>query len=118
MCNSDFKHFIATNTNEYKRIFGIDRVIKPVSVGTMIVTLDNYWIIGRRSGTYDYEGAYNLVSGYMDPDKDIINFQPAAFSAIKRELTEEVGVLNDDIDDVICLGYSNNNQPYLPFLPI
>ena len=54
----------------------------------------------------------------MDPDKDIINFQPAAFSAIKRELTEEVGVLNDDIDDVICLGYSNNNQPYLPFLPI
>jgi len=34
-------------------------------------------------------GYYTLVAGYMDPDKDILDFKP---DPIKRELKEETGI--------------------------
>ena len=82
----------------------------------MIVTADNKWIIGRRSKTYGFEGQYAVVGGYMDPDKDIINSKPDPFFAIRREIEEETGINKKrDIDDIICLGLNEIDQPYLAF---
>jgi hypothetical protein len=44
---SSFKEWIGTKSNRFKELFGQNRIIKPMSVGTMIVTADNKWIIGR-----------------------------------------------------------------------
>jgi len=46
-CMSSFKEWIGTKSNRFKELFGQNRIIKPMSVGTMIVTADNKWIIGR-----------------------------------------------------------------------
>jgi 8-oxo-dGTP pyrophosphatase MutT (NUDIX family) len=82
----------------------------------MIVTSDNKWIIGRRLETYDFEGRYTLLAGYMDPDRDIINFKPDPFFAIKREIVEETGIdKNRDISNIACLGLDCTDQPYLAF---
>jgi hypothetical protein len=35
---------------------------------------------------------YTLVAGYMDPDKDILDFKPDPLVAIKRKLKEETGI--------------------------
>ncbi|MDP9288979.1 MAG: hypothetical protein M3P08_12385 [Thermoproteota archaeon] len=50
----------------------------------MIITTDNKWIIGRRLETHDYQGYYTLVAGYMDPDKDILDFKPDPLIATER----------------------------------
>ncbi|MGI0044968.1 MAG: hypothetical protein ACRD47_14780 [Nitrososphaeraceae archaeon] len=115
-CMSSFKEWIGIKGNKFKEIFRISKVIRPLSVGSMIVTSDNKWIIGRRQETYDFEGQYTLLAGYMDPDKDIVNSKPDPFFAIKREIEEETGInKNQDIGDVICLGANGSDQPYLAF---
>ena len=113
-CMSSFKEWIGTKSNRSKKLFGQNRIIKPMSVGTMIVTADNKWIIGRRLKTYDFEGQYTLLAGYMDPDKDIVNSKPDPFFAIKREIEEETGInKNRDIGNITCLGLDGIDQPYL-----
>jgi 8-oxo-dGTP pyrophosphatase MutT (NUDIX family) len=115
-CMSSFKEWIGTKRNEFKKLFGQNRIIKPLSVGSMIVTSDNKWIIGRRLETYDFEGRYTLLAGYMDPDRDIVNFRPDPFFAIKREIEEETGInKNRDISNIACLGLDCTDQPYLAF---
>ncbi len=118
-CMSSFKEWISTKGNNFKKLFcqnSQNKVIRPLSVGSMIVTSDNKWIIGRRKETYDFEGQYTLLSGYMDPDKDIVNSKPDPFFAIKREIEEETGIdKNQDISNVICLGADGTHEPYLAF---
>jgi 8-oxo-dGTP pyrophosphatase MutT (NUDIX family) len=78
--------------------------------------LEDKWIIGRRLKTYDFEGQYTLLAGYMDPDKDLVNSKPDPFFAIKREIEEETGInKNRDIGNITCLGLDGIDQPYLAF---
>ena len=104
MCVSSFKEYVGTCSNEFKRLFGQDNIVRPLSVGTMIITTDNKWIIGRRLETHDYQGSYTLVAGYMDPDKDVIDFKPDPLFAMKRELKEETGIEETCLSDITCLG--------------
>jgi 8-oxo-dGTP pyrophosphatase MutT (NUDIX family) len=116
ICKSSFKEWLGTKSNVFREIFGQNRIIKPLSVGSMIVTYDHKWVIGKRLKTYGFEGLYAVVGGYMDPDKDIINSKPDPFFAIKREIEEETGINKKrDIDYVICLGLNEIDQPYLAF---
>ena len=115
MFKSNFKEYVGTNSDEFKRLFGEKKVVRPISVGTMVITSDNKWIIGRRSNTYEYNGSYALIAGSMDPTYDIINSKPDPFSAIKREMKEEGAIQDDDIDSIRCLGLDGVNQPYLAF---
>jgi len=115
-CLSSFKEWVGTKGNKFKELFCQNKVIRPLSIGSMIVTSDNKWIIGRRKKTYDLEGQYTLISGYMDPDKDLINSKPDPFFSIRREIEEETGTNGDqDIADVLCLGVDGIDQPYLAF---
>jgi 8-oxo-dGTP pyrophosphatase MutT (NUDIX family) len=82
----------------------------------MLITRDKQWIIGKRIRTFDYEGKYNVVAGYLDPTKDVINTKPDPFFAMQRELKEETGIHLKNIDSMICLGLVDKNQPYLSFL--
>src|SRR5919108_5963797 len=106
-CMSSFKEWIGTKSNKFKKLFGQNRIIKPLSVGTMIVTADNKWIIGRRLKTYDFEGQYTVLAGYMDPDKDLVNSKPDPFFAIKREIEEETGI--NKIEVLVYLPFYNFN---------
>lgn len=52
----------------------------------------------------------------MDPDKDLLNSKPNPFFAVRREIEEETGIDKKwDIDNVLCLGLSDIDQPYLAF---
>jgi 8-oxo-dGTP pyrophosphatase MutT (NUDIX family) len=113
---SNFMEYVGTNNDEFKRLFGEDKIIRPISVGTMLITRDKQWIIGKRIRTFDYEGKYNVVAGYLDPTKDVINTKPDPFFAMQRELKEETGIHLKNIDSMICLGLVDKNQPYLSFL--
>lgn len=113
--DSSFKEYVATNTAGFKKSFGKDKIIRPLSVGTMIITTDDKWIIGRRMNTFDSEGSYTLVAGYIDPAKDRINSKPDPFFAITREIMEETGIYDTKIADIFCIGLVDLGQPYLAF---
>ena len=115
-CISSFKEWIGTRSSEFMKLFDQTRVIKPLSVGSMIITSDNKWIIGRRVKTYDLEGKYALLGGYVDPDRDLFSSKPDPFFAIKREVEEETGINGKQyIRSVICLGLNVIDQPCLGF---
>jgi hypothetical protein len=120
LCKSDFKEFIGTNRIQFKEKFGHTKTVRPLSIGTMIVTSDNKWIIGKRTSSriHYYEGQYAVVAGYMDPAKDTINLEPDPFFAIQREMMEETGATTqkDIHDEIICLGLIDIEQPYLAFV--
>lgn len=116
MCISSFKEYVGTCSNDFNRLFGQDNIVRPPSIGTMIITTDNKWILGRRLETHDYQGSYTLVSGYMDPDKDVIDFKPDPLFAVKRELKEETGIEETCVSDITCVGLDGKDQPYLAFV--
>ncbi len=74
-------------------------------MGSMVITADNKWIIGRRLKTYDFQDQYTLFAGYMDPGRDVINSKPDPFFAVKSEIEEETGLDKDrGICNSLCLG--------------
>lgn len=117
-CKSSFKEWLGSKNSAFKEVLGVseNRIIRPLSVGSMIVTADNKWVIGRRVKAHSFIGQYAVVGGYMDPDKDLLNSKPDPFFAVSREIEEETGIDKKlDIDNVICLGLNDIDQPYLAF---
>lgn len=114
-CTSNFKEFVITNTKKFKQLFTKPIIVRPISVGTMLITSDNKWVIGKRKNTLDYEDHYTVVAGYLNPIKDIISSQPDPFFALKREIIEETGIDDKDIYNINCLGLVDSHQPYLAF---
>jgi 8-oxo-dGTP pyrophosphatase MutT (NUDIX family) len=115
-CRSNFKEYIGTHKDNSKRLLDQSKAVRPISVGTVIITSDNKFVIGLRSDTYDYEGFYTLIAGFMDPTKDIINSRPDPFHALKRELMEEIGILENNVNSIRCVGLAGRKQPYLAFV--
>ena len=115
-CMSSFREWMGTKSNRFKKIFGQNKTIRPLSVGSMVITADNKWIIGRRLKTYDFQDQYTLFAGYMDPGRDVINSKPDPFFAVKSEIEEETGLDKDrGICNSLCLGLHGVDQPYLAF---
>lgn len=48
---SSFKEWVGTKSMKSNTEFALIQVVRPLSVGSMIVTSDNKWIIGRRHDT-------------------------------------------------------------------
>ena len=86
MCISSFKEYVGTCSNEFNRLFGQDNIVRPLSIGTMIITTNDKWIIGRRLETHDYHGYYTLAAGYMNPDRNVIDFKPDPLCCYKERI--------------------------------
>ena len=115
-----FKLFIAAQNKEIA-----DKLpVKPGSLGTNIVleTADNHlMIIQRDINAPTKPGAMSVAGGYADFDKDLEEngerWNP--FKTVKRELKEEAGVEEGDLNDVSSLGILYNktvNNPTFAFL--
>ncbi|MDP2736771.1 MAG: NUDIX hydrolase [bacterium] len=82
------------------------------TVCTLIVTVDNNIFLTKRSpqrvGTY--KESWHVPAGYIDvSDKDMAG-RLSPFVTARREIQEEVGLAEDQIDDVICLGIARDQS--------
>jgi hypothetical protein len=107
MYKSTFKEYIGSHTDDFRRLFGQNKLIRSIVVGTMIITSDNKWIVGRRLNTFEYEGCYALKAGCMDPTKDMFDSKPDSFFAIKGQLKTAEKIILDDT--FVCL---NSDHTY------
>jgi 8-oxo-dGTP pyrophosphatase MutT (NUDIX family) len=117
--NTSYKYLVGTVDHEFASSFGPTKTANPLSVGAVVVTSDNRFVVGkRRSDLYFDPGKYSIIAGTMDREKDFTEGTPDPFKAILRELSEETGVNEEQAREVLCLGLIYNtdyNQTYLPF---
>jgi 8-oxo-dGTP pyrophosphatase MutT (NUDIX family) len=117
--NTSYKYFVGTGDHEFISTFGGKETANPLSVGAVVVTSDNYFVVGkRRNNLYFNLGKYSIIAGTMDREKDFTDGKPDPFGAILRELMEEKGVNQNNVREILCLGLIYNvdyNQTYLPF---
>lgn len=127
LSDTDYKEFIATRTYEFVKRFGIQYTANPLSVGAVLVTKDNKIVLGKRAEDIVDVGKskVSVVAGYLDPKQDMVNsvddnnININIFSAVKREIYEETGIIEEKhIVDLMCMGLidnKENNQINMPF---
>jgi 8-oxo-dGTP pyrophosphatase MutT (NUDIX family) len=126
LSDTDYKEFVGTRDCEFVRRFGIQYTANPLSVGAVLVTKDNKIVLGKRAEHMVDVGKskVSVVAGYLDPKQDMVNSPTDnnnidIFSAVKREIYEETGIIEEKhIVDLICLGLIDNkekNQINVPF---
>jgi 8-oxo-dGTP pyrophosphatase MutT (NUDIX family) len=117
--NTSYKIFVGARDKEFTSEFGRKMKANPLSVGAVVLTSDNRFIVGRRrSDLYFNKGKYAVIAGVMDREKDFTNGAPDPFEAILRELWEEKGVDRKDVKEILSLGLVYNidyDQTYMPF---
>jgi 8-oxo-dGTP pyrophosphatase MutT (NUDIX family) len=107
--------FYSLQQTEYKYFFGTNLIDKFLSeradilaVCSVIETSDGYSVLGLRANSLaEGKNLWHVIGGSID---SIFSFHETAFTSMKKELTEEIGIENDDIETMICLGLGKNRK--------
>ncbi len=94
--------------NRFKELFQPTHL----TVAGLIFTADNYILMAKRHpdkvGTYGE--AWHVPAGYVD-DTDCNSLgQLDSFRAMRREINEEVGITENQINNLICVGAAKNSD--------
>src|SRR5205823_1551705 len=84
--------------------FGPDVMANPVGVSPILLSSDNYLILGRRNATVAYyPNRLHPFAGALEPT-DVVSDRADVFAAIERELREELNFSPGDLVEIRCLG--------------
>jgi 8-oxo-dGTP pyrophosphatase MutT (NUDIX family) len=115
LSRSNYKVFFGTNMNhpEFVDEFGSDVMANPVGVSPALKTSDGFLMLGQRNASMAYyPGRIHPFAGCMEPTDANI------FTAVRRELAEELSFTPQDISDIRLTGIvedTNLRQPELIF---
>ncbi len=102
--DTSYKEYVATRTPEFSQQLTREELSNPLSVCSVIETLDGYILLEKREGTDAHNGRFHVIGGFMERGKDDEGHTPDAFGAMNREMHEETGILEQDIREQYCLG--------------
>ena len=102
--DTSYKEYVATRTQELSQQLTRDELSNPLSVCSVIETLDSYILLERRQGTDVHDGRIHVIGGFMERGKDNAGHPPDPFAAMNREMREETGIQEKDIREQYCLG--------------
>ncbi len=102
--DTSYKEYVATRTPEFSRQLTRDELSNPLSVCSVIETLDSYILLEKRQGTDVHDGRLHVIGGFMERGKDTKDDKPDPFGAMNREMREETGIQERDIHEQYCLG--------------
>ncbi len=105
LSNSSYKAFLGTNMMhpEFADLFGPDVMANPIGVSPALITSDRHLLLGYRNHSVAYyPGRIHPFAGCMDPDDENL------FSAVDRELAEELSLGSTDISHVRCTGVAED----------
>ncbi len=107
---TSYRWFWGTNCRD--RTLPRERRANPLGVSAVVVTADNWLILGRRSQRVAlYAGRVHPFGGCVEPARanDVAG-------EIRRELAEEAGLEDDDLLHLDCLGLVEDDQLVQPEL--
>ncbi len=102
--NTDYKEYVATRTPAFVQQLTRDGVSNPLSVCSVIETLDGFILLEQRQGTDAHNGRFHVIGGFMERETDDKGHAPDPFAAMNREMREETGIRTEDIREQYCLG--------------
>jgi len=102
--NTGYKEYAATRTPEFVQQLTRDGISNPLSVCSVIETLDGYILLEQRRGTDGHDGRFHVIGGFMERGTDDKEHAPDPFAAMNREMREETGIRTEDIREQYCLG--------------
>ena len=112
---TSYKIFLGTNMAhpEFADLHGSNVMANPVGVSPALLTADNKLALGRRNSRVAYyPGRIHPFSGSLEPNDTNL------FSAVARELQEELSLESDELTQIFCSGLvedENLRQPELIF---
>jgi 8-oxo-dGTP pyrophosphatase MutT (NUDIX family) len=99
---------------EYKYFYGTNLQKNPLeradilAVCAVIETSDDYILLGKRSENLAESALqWHVIGGSIDA---VTVSQETAFFAIQKEISEETGISNQDLESILCLGLGKNNE--------
>jgi 8-oxo-dGTP pyrophosphatase MutT (NUDIX family) len=103
--DTSYKEYATTRVPEFcigrhRRELG-----NPLSVCSVVETVDDFILLDKRQGVDVYAGRYHVIGGFCERERDNReDAQPDPFAAMRREIREETGVQTADISEQYCLG--------------
>jgi 8-oxo-dGTP pyrophosphatase MutT (NUDIX family) len=103
--NTGYKEYVTTRVPEVAQGRKREELGNALSVCSVVETSDGYILLDKRQGVDVYVGRYHVIGGFFERDLDSTGFQePDPFGAICREIREETGIQQSDINEQFCLG--------------
>jgi 8-oxo-dGTP pyrophosphatase MutT (NUDIX family) len=101
LSKTTYKIFLGTNMAhpEFADQFGPDVMANPVGLSPALSTSDGYLLLGHRTQSVAYyPGRIHPFSGSLEPT------DPDLFTAVRRELNEELSLDAADVAEIRCTG--------------
>ncbi len=118
---TDYATFYCTNYLNHAlgdRI-GWERFANPIGISANVITSDGWLLYGRRNQKVACHAGYvHSFGGTVSPDDRNCNGKLDVFSAMGRELREELALAGDELAELVCLGMIRDpeiRQPELVF---
>jgi hypothetical protein len=118
---TDYARFMGTNYLNWHRgdEFGWERFSNPLGTSANIITSDGWLVLGRRNEKVACHAGYvHSLGGSIEAAERRADGTFDAFASMRRELAEEAKIVNDEIEELICLGLIRDphvRQPELIF---
>jgi len=100
---TSYKAFVGTNLRDTSLPDHLRA--DPLGNSAVVVTADGKIIVGRRSeAVFGHPGWYHCIGGHIDPDLHADGRVVDTFRAVTDEVTEELNVMADELEEIVCLG--------------
>ena len=107
LSRSRYKYFVGTNltSRKQKELISPDHYANPLGLSALIVCADSKLLLGLRGkGTFLYSGYWHTFGGMADMQDVGVDGNVSLFNVIARELNEELGVADEEIEKIRCIG--------------
>lgn len=102
---TSYREYVVTREHAFASQRARQELANPLAVCSVVETSDGHILLDKREGVDVYVGRYHVIGGFFERDLDLDGAgRPDAFAAMRREITEETGVLPTDIVAQTCLG--------------
>lgn len=116
--HSTYDDYLVTRSQKFFKKFPDEEPCNPLSVGALIRTLDGKLILGiRNDNVATHKHSVSIPSGMIDENDILDGHKIDAFSAVFREIFEEIFLSVDEISTIFCMGLIINRKNHQTFLP-
>jgi 8-oxo-dGTP pyrophosphatase MutT (NUDIX family) len=112
--STSYKSFCGTNLHnpQFAAEHGSAAMANPVGISVALVSADQQLLLGRRNEKVAYyPGRIHPFAGALEPDDEL-----DVFGAVERELSEELGLASDDVQELRCIGMAEDRSLLQPEL--
>lgn len=114
-----YRDFVGTNlyNAHLAETYGLSCLANPLGTSAVIITADGYLLYGRRSDRVGFHAGYlHTFGGSLEAADQTADGSFDVFSAIRRELREELHLADGEITELVCTGLVRDHQIMQPEL--